>query len=555
LFRRFTVACIAIGLSQIVCGADLTGITPGLSGEMLEERPEPAFQKNLPLINAPSNQTSSHQLPPEANHFSLTLSRVIFKGNHTFTTSELEKIFIPYLNKKITLEKLQELVEEVTKKYHSEGYFLSKAILPPQNIDNGLVNIQILEGFISEVKIHGINNPEMTEYLQQYAKKITEQQPAKLSNLEYYLLIMNDISGFTLKSVLEPDNATPLGTTLNLVTTYTPAQFEFSEDNYQTRYLGTYETAFYSSFNSLVTPGGTLNTHISFSDTFKDLSFYKVDYGQTIGTDGLVWHLSGYITKTNPAFTLSPLDINGTSNEINTYASYPILRSRSRNLNFTGEFEIMNNSEKILGSKIYSDTLLNLIATLNYNDHIWNGSDTFQLSITKGLPNKSLLSRTAANSDFIKISATASREQYLTDIFSIYSSITSQYANIVLPAVEVITYGGAYIGRGYDLAQFTGDNGIEGTVELHANTNTDFYYAQQIQYILFYDIGKLYSLIPNVTDVSGASFGAGIKTAITENINLYGFVGQALTNKNATQVVSGYSGHQPVLYFQINLIS
>ena len=160
-------------------------------------------------------------------------------------------------------------------------------------------------------------------------------------------------------------------------------------------------------------------------------------------------------------------------------------------------------------------------------------------------------SRIGATPNFIKLVLTGSRTQYLNDRFSIYALVTGQYANKVLYSAETMIFGGPYIGRGYDWAQFTGDQGVAGKAEFRANFAPNFPFLKHIQCYAFYDAGELWSKIPLVKPVSGASTGFGLRAALTNHINVEAFTGKALTTPNATQMIEGKSGHQFLGYAQV----
>src|SRR3989338_8243642 len=74
--------------------------------------------------------------------------------------------------------------------YRNNGYIISRAILPPQKIQNGVVKIQIIEGYLDEVNVSG--DPKWAKcILKAYGKQIAACRPLQLKRMEHYLLIAN----------------------------------------------------------------------------------------------------------------------------------------------------------------------------------------------------------------------------------------------------------------------------------------------------------------------------------------------------------------------------
>src|SRR5689334_5408481 len=116
-----------------VFAADITrGTIPSVSNPALIMQRfgkplPPTHKKGVPTSEIEGQQPQMVQSAFEKIRFQL--NKVKFKGNTVYTDSELQKIFDASLGHTISLGDLQQLVAEVTKKYRSEGYIISRAIL------------------------------------------------------------------------------------------------------------------------------------------------------------------------------------------------------------------------------------------------------------------------------------------------------------------------------------------------------------------------------------------------------------------------------------------
>ncbi|MFA5960811.1 MAG: POTRA domain-containing protein [Tatlockia sp.] len=530
---------------------------PGLIGKSISNTSAPSIPRAGPgLTQAPVEKPA---INPEAAKITFELNRVEISGNTAFPTKELQALFKPWLHRTISVAQLQKLVQDITDKYQKAGYFLSKAILPPQEISNGAVKVTVIEGFISEIKVQGVTKPELIRFLEKFGKAITANRPAKLAYLEKKLLILNDTPGFGVKSVLAPDPAVPLGSTLTLVTEYDPVQVTLMQDNYQTRFLGPDETTLFAQSNSSIIPGGTLYARLLNANEQRNLQYYEMRHDQVLGTNGLILTLDSFVTLTHPKFVLTPLKIFGQSSDANVSLSYPLIRTKQRNLRIFGQFESMTNFSNALGEQLYIDRIRDVYFIAQYSDFLWKGEDFLNFTLDAGLNvlgagGLGFRSRTGADPSFLKLVLTASRNQVINDHFSVYALVTAQHSNHILPAAETFFFGGPFIGRGYDWAQFTGDKGVAGKAELRLNTAPNWRFLKQVQYFGFYDSGKVWSLIDGIPPISGTSAGFGLRAMISKNINAEGFFGKPITTPNASQVLAGHSGHAFLGYFQVSAV-
>ena len=79
----------------------------------------------------------------------------------------IEKIVDGQINKwkkEVSLLDIYKVRDAITAKYRAAGYVLSQAIIPPQQISDGIVRIQVVEGYIGKVEfdaeagiLHGVH--------------------------------------------------------------------------------------------------------------------------------------------------------------------------------------------------------------------------------------------------------------------------------------------------------------------------------------------------------------------------------------------------------------
>ena len=131
-------------------------ITPSLRSPSIQ--PPVQTPKPLPslddLLN-PSLEPSAPQkdIPVTGT---LTVNRFEVLGSTAFSQVELDQVLLPFTKRLITFAELLKARSQITDLYISKGYITSGAFIPTQDLQNGVVRIQVIEGGLEEIKITGV---------------------------------------------------------------------------------------------------------------------------------------------------------------------------------------------------------------------------------------------------------------------------------------------------------------------------------------------------------------------------------------------------------------
>jgi hemolysin activation/secretion protein len=83
------------------------------------------------------------------------VTKIQVVGSTVLSQEEVRQITAPYENREVTTAELEEVRTLVTMAYITKGYPNSGAILPDQDLIDGLVTLQVIEGRLSEIRIDG----------------------------------------------------------------------------------------------------------------------------------------------------------------------------------------------------------------------------------------------------------------------------------------------------------------------------------------------------------------------------------------------------------------
>ena len=508
----------------------------------------------------PEEIQPSSQAPSTAKKIKFKLKKITLSGNHVYSTKTLETLYEKYIEKEITVAELYDIVQSITNYYRNNAYILTRAILPPQKVENGVVKIEIIEGYINQVNILGDAAGAKTMMLR-FGNEITASRPTNLSVLGRNLLLENEIPGVHAKAALEPGK-TPGTSELNLKTEFKQFNGFISYDNYGTRYAGPQEVTANLGVNSYVVSGDTFQITYASTPIPEQLTYYGFSYDAPLDSKGTRGTVAANFSKTIPGFTLASLEINGFTETLLAQIKYPYYLRCGESLTFLGAFNYINSNTTSFNEPLYTDHLRTLSASGTYNvaDH-WFGANLIDLGMTQGMPwmnatggaNATDISRTDGKGVFTKINVDASRVQKLPDHFSFYITVQGQYAFNSLLSAEQFSFGGPTLGRGYDPAEITGDRGMAESAELRIDVAPKKKYFESMQLYLFYDAGQTWNLLnlPGQSqNQSATSTGLGSRFSFSSHLSGNLMVAWPLTKQIASAELIE-QGWQPQAFFSL----
>lgn len=523
-----------------------------------------------PLEGSPNPQTLPAQQPTQApaapgqaEGIKFKLTRVVLEGNTVFSYPQLEPLFAKKVNTTITVADLFRLVENITNFYRNHGYILSRAILPPQHVENGIVVIRIIEGFIQDVSV--IGNPRGSQKLvQAYGRNIAKDRPVRVQTMEYYLLLANEIPGTTARAVLAPSKTTVGASDLSLAAYNKIITGYFSYDNYGTRYIGPQEDTLSLSANSIFRSGDSTQVTYGTTPKGRELRYFDMNMNTPLGSDGLRWIFGGNDSRTRPLFTLAPLEINGDAKTFYTSIQYPVVRTQAASVTLSASFNYFDSQVlTILDALLYRDHLrpIQVGGTATIIDH-YGGNNLLNFYFRKGLnflgatTNTSptaTTSRPGGRGDFTKMTFQASRLQQLFWRFSMFGLVQGQYAFNPLLTSEQFGFGGSQVGRGYDAAEIIGDRGFAGSAEMRMDFFPGKILLQTLELYYYYDAGVIWNIKfnPGVNMKSSAtSTGFGARFSLLKYLFGNLMFTQPLTKQVAALEIIG-EGRRPRIFFSL----
>ena len=181
--------------------------------------------------------------------------------------------------------------------YRAAGFHLSRAIVPPQDIQGGTLRIQVIEGSITELTLKGDGAEQFG--VRPMLDAVLAEQPSRLATLERQLLLINGRPGVRIEDTAIEEIGTASGQFRLILSLKTWHVFtSFGVDNLGSSSVGPWQSYGTAAFNSYLAPGDSLVFNLSTTPGDpRQLAFGRLSYDVPVGTDGARIGASGYYSE------------------------------------------------------------------------------------------------------------------------------------------------------------------------------------------------------------------------------------------------------------------
>ena len=487
------------------------------------------------------------QLPNK--EVSFKLNSIKFTGNTCFTEEQLMDLICERIGNEVTINDLITMANMVTEYYQQNGYISTIAYLPPQKVQDGNVEIVVMEGKYGKVEIEGNKWARdkfvRATYLKD--KNIETEKVLNVRDIQETLREMN-ASGYMKGQVSMVDNeesAQYTDLTLQMKDRF-PIDFDFRFDNQGRDAIGLNRAVFFAGMYNLTGWGDKLlSTTALARRSVSQGVFYSVPIGR-------------HETKLNLGYSYSGLtmgeqwkdyDIKGHSH--NFFAGLSRRLVKTENYKLYGDISLdIRNTKTTLGEQKF---LLNEYKTRALRVNFTNIKDDFygkwfgNIGASVGLPIMDASDEYdhyhydwLPTNKYVKVNANLARLQILPMRSMAIIQAGGQWASHGLYPSEKMQFGGISSVRGYEEGFLLSDYGV--TASLEFRSHIPFlnrilpeklqFIDDSIQWAAFYDAGWF----GNVgTDTYGPSYvmsvGGGLIVRLTRYLSGNVYIGIPLGNK------------------------
>jgi hemolysin activation/secretion protein len=455
------------------------------------------------------------------------LRGVSVTGATAIPHDQIVKVYQPYLGKMVSQADLAAIAVGAGELYRSAGFHLSRAIIPPQDISNGQVRLEVIEGRIAEAVLQGDGAEEFG--IRPLLDSVLAEDPSRFATLERQLLLINGRSGVritdtALEEIGEASGRFRLIVHLKTWHIYT----SFGLDNLGSSSVGPWQSYATGAFNSYLAPGDTLAVNLSTTPgDVRELAFGRLSYDVPLGTDGARIGASALYSEVRPGDMRRLFNDITRTESFEFHASVVPLQSQRSALTLTAALGFTNVSERDLFGPFYNDHIrtVNLTSDYRLQDN-FGGNNYFTMTWRQGLDifgashsGDDFLSRDGASGKFSLIDLWFTRYQKLSDAWSLKIAGAGQIASGPLFTSQQFYLGGAAFGRGYGSAEISGDNGAAGSIELRFDQRLNFLYLTGYQLYGFVDAGAAWNDgFSYQQGLALTSAGAGVRVFLADDL-------------------------------------
>lgn len=478
----------------------------------LREQKLPPMEKSVPGIEVDSRQTST----PTSGGPQIMVNSIRITGQKLYSEDKLLPLVRNAVGKQLTLGELETFAEEIGKYFRDQGYLLANAVIPAQDIKDGVVEITVVVGQYGKIDIRNhsaLKQGALTGLLSSIKSGDYIQSEA----LERTLLLLSDTSGVSAKATLVPGAAPGTSDLIVEVSDAAKTNGQIYVDNYGNRFSGQTRTGFTMNINNLsdagdmASIGGLLTSGANMND-------YSISYLLPTGHQGAKLGVSYSLMHYSLGGEFALANANGIAKTGSIYETFVLKRSRGFNLNGRIGYDSRQLLDREDAFGYVSDKragVWNFGLSGDSRDSFGGGgANSFAFTYSHG--HLTMKSADAKNGDAIaqtagsynKTRLSLYRVQRVTDRVTLHLSFNRQLADKNLDSSEKLYLGGANGVRAYPQGEASGDEGYLFTGEFRWSLPTP-----RFQLAAFLDNGsvtvnkKNWDTSANTRSLTGAGFG------------------------------------------------
>lgn len=519
--------CIALILS----GEAQAGQPVPDAGRLLREQP-----KLPPTL--PSNPTAPITPAPTAQDTVDNSTKVLVKGFRIegaslISEQELKGQIEDAIGKELSFSQLQQLADTLVVYYAKKG-FLAQAVMPPQELDDGVVLIKVTEGKRGDILMNNQGKRVKSARAQGFIDhRIAKADVMNIDKLGEAIILLNEQPGTVARATLKPGASAGDTDLLVTIADKPLTTFNVGLSNKGSRGTGEAQAIAGVSLNNPLGLFDLANILVAKSE---GSTFGLAEYDLAIGNSGLRagFNLSRLDYKVTQS-SLRALDAQGEATTFGLKAEYPLYRRPTASLSLAANLDTKHfRDETIAGES--SDRRVNM-ATLglggNRQDNLGQGGITgFGVSWVHANTNEdNVAARVADNASrqtlgsYNKLMYNLDRQQKLAEKWAFVGRLRGQIAFDNVESSGRFSLGGADGLRAYPTGEAIADEGWLLSLNLvHA-------FTPKLQGTLFVDTGGVRvnhdtrsGINPtnprNNNRYSLAGLGVGLDWKITDNLAL-----------------------------------
>lgn len=431
-------------------------------------------------LEVPERAVIPVELPPEGELPSIpeatppiSVSNILFEGATLLPEHVARRLTAGMEGREVTLQELRQAAQGATRWYRGAGYVTSRAVVPAQQVEQGVVRVRVIEGKVGVVRFEG-NKHFRTELLERYVK-LAPAEVLQMKKLEKALGLLNSHPDRKVKAVLAP-SAEPEATDIVLqVSDKRPLHASGSVDTLGTKQTGLVRQSVILSHGNLTGADDQILVRGIISE-FGGVRGGAMSYLRPLNHSGLSATLNVSGVKSSVGEDLKGLKARGRAFTVSPGLVIPVIQRSKWEIEAAAGFDyrwVRTFLDEVSSSK--DDLRVVHLGTHFLGEDSWGRSFISQ-EVRHGIPNvlggshpeDTAAGRAGAGGSFTTWNLNAARVQQGPFGLSLLMRGSGQITTDRLVAAEQMRMGGFDTVRGYPEGEYLADAGYQATVELRA---------------------------------------------------------------------------------------
>jgi hemolysin activation/secretion protein len=473
----------------------LAALTRPDAGALLREiRRDETARQPAPMPARPLPAPPDEPTPAVADKGpSFSVKGFRFTGVSLVNEASLQMALSSLLNRPIVFEQLQSAMQVVADVYRSQGW-LARPQLPAQDLVDGVVQIDVVEARLGQVRIDDLGVAlrfDKGRLLATLQARQQPDQPLNLRDVERAVQVLNNTPGLRAEATLAPGSAPGQTDVVLRAQDQALLSGQASVDNHGARSTGAARVSASVAVRDATGAGDewVLNGQSTGAGNFSA----GLNASLPLGHDGLRLGASVSELRYRLRGEFAAAQSEGSARTLGLQARYPLGRSVFGSLAYERRAFINNaNAEQISSKRLQS-----LTATFSGDGAtLWpedRGFTQWSVSAMAGEVDLSANTANAAADEagpraagrYTRWALGLTRSQPVTDGGSLYFNLNAQFASKNLDSADKFSLGGANGVRAYPGLEASGDSGWLANIEWRQRLSPG------LQLVGFYDHGQV----------------------------------------------------------------
>jgi hemolysin activation/secretion protein len=434
------------------------------AGELLRQAPQNAPQLAAParLQVLPREQAESQGLSLPAA-VKIRLKTVRLSGVTSFTTDQILAQLAPAMGQELDFGQIQALADKVTAYYRGQGFVVARAYLPAQRIENGAVEIAVLEGRLGRINLDADPTLDAAR-LRTYLAAIVPGQPLRSQSLEEGLLRLSDLPGVRVQSVLRPGQA--VGTTdLDIqVQTGQSISANVALDNFGNQFTGRTRLSSRVNLASTFTLGDSIDLNLATSGS--GMNYGRAAWQRPVGSGGTQLGLAASALHYKLGKQFASAGSSGTATDFTLYGLTSLQRSRAANAQAQLALDIKRFDDNQAGQQTTKRAQVLALGVSGSQQDVGSTSGSLTLALGRLQLDASVTDVYRTAGSYAKLSGQVEHQRSVAENLVATVRLGGQLAGKNLDSSEKYSLGGPQGVRAYASGAAGSDDGLVASAEL-----------------------------------------------------------------------------------------